>query len=260
MRHALISEIAAVAACASVSLCALTACGQKKLTLEKEKITNFTAPAQDEEIAVISIKDYGDVKIKLFPDESPKGVENFKTLIQSGYYDELIFHRIIPQFMIQGGDPTGTGGGGDDCWKDGGFAQTFSNNLHHFAGAVAYAVNPVDKLNGSQFYVVTGAEANADYLKTIETSYGKTFSDTVTNLYNAFGGAPHLDGDYEIFGQVFSGLEYCLDIQNVQTDANNKPAKSVVIEKAEIVKFSGGDTNYLNWKGEKTDPVVPTNK
>lgn len=260
MRTALISKIAAVAVCASLSFCSLSACGPKEVALDKEAILNFKAPEQDEEIAVITIKDYGDVKIKLFPEQCSKGVENFKTLIQNGYYDELIFHRVIDSFMIQGGDPTGTGGGGDDCWNDGGFAQTISPNLHHFAGAVAYAVAPQVKLNGSQFYIVTGSQADATTIQQIGQYYQKTFSSTVTNLYNAFGGAPHLDGDYEIFGQVFSGLEYCLDIQKVKTDASDKPTKQVVIEKAQIVKYDGSGVNYLNYKGEPTVADVPNTK
>lgn len=253
MQKSFLRRFAAAAVCGALSFGVLTACEQKQVTLDGEEVLNFQAPAADEEVAVITIKDYGDVKIRLFPDECPKGVENFKTLIQNGYYDELIFHRVVDNFVIQGGDPTGSGSGGDDCWKSGGFEQTISPKLRHFVGAVAYAVAAQDKLNNSQFYIVTGEQINEDYIRNMEQNYGKAFTPAVKNLYYIYGGQPFLDDGYEVFGQVFDGLEYCLDVQKVPVNGSSKPLSSVVIEKAQIVKYDG-TVDYRNCQGE---PITP---
>ncbi len=91
----------------------------KVMTLGESKILNFEPPQQGEEIVVINVKDFGTIKIKLFPDAAPEAVENFKGLIGMNYYDELIFHRVIPNFMIQGGDPRGNGTGGNSMYPRG---------------------------------------------------------------------------------------------------------------------------------------------
>ena len=234
---------------ASAAMLTASGCARNEVELDDEQIVNFTMPEQGEDIVVLTIKDYGDVKIRLFPEETAKGAENFKLLAQSGFYDELIFHRVISGFMIQGGDPKGTGTGGVDAWgSESGFAQTISNKLCHFPGAVAYAI-AADKLNKSQFYIVTGdavTEEAMNYYK----SYGYAFSDAVEKMYYAYGGTPHLDGGYEIFGQVFDGLDLILQIQNVQTDANDKPTTPVVIEKAQVVPYEGSAPNWLTYAGE----------
>ena len=94
------------------------------------EIHNFNMPEVGEKIAVITVKDYGEIKIKLFPEDAPKGVENFIGLAEMNYYDEIIFHRIIPNFMIQGGDPRGDGTGGKSIWGDS-FEGGTSENLYH---------------------------------------------------------------------------------------------------------------------------------
>lgn len=248
MRKQFFKKLTVAALCCAMTAPALCACN-KDVTLEDEKILNFIQPQQGEEIVVLTIKDYGDVKIKLFPEETEKGVENFKKLVESGFYDELIFHRVVDGFVIQGGDPKGNGTGGEDAWGGTGFAQTLSPNLQHYVGAVAYAIGP-DKLNKSQFYIVTGDETTDKYFELMETTYGLAFTDTVKNMYYTFGGSPYLDGGYEIFGQVFDGLEHCLAIQGVDVDQNDKPKTQIVIEKAVVVEYDGSGTDYLNWNGE----------
>ncbi|HAG12429.1 MAG TPA: peptidylprolyl isomerase [Ruminococcus sp.] len=244
----------------------LTACKQKQVVLDEpltdagntvigsdEGIVNFKLPEKGEEIAVLQIKDYGDVKIKLFPEETEKGVENFKKLIESGYYDELIFHRVIDNFMIQSGDPKGDGTGGKDAWgSETGFAQTISNHLCHFTGAVAYAT-ATDKMNKSQFYIVTGEPVTSDMFKQLREYYGKTFTPGAEQLYGTTGGQPYLDGDYEIFGQVFDGLEYCQEIQKVAVGNNDKPKEAVVIEKAYLTEYDGEAPHWLNAAGEEME-------
>ena len=91
----------------------ITSCGKVK----DVEIANFNEPAKDEKIAVISVEGFGDIKVKLFPEYAPKGVENFITHAENGYYDELNFHEVVNNFMIQGGDPKGDGTGGESIWE-----------------------------------------------------------------------------------------------------------------------------------------------
>lgn len=263
MRKQDLRRASAVLLCGAMLLS--TGCKQKTVTLETtdntdqiagqfipaSDVVNFTLPQKGEEIVVMTIKDYGDVKIKLFPEETPKGVENFKKLVESGFYDELIFHRVVDSFVIQGGDPKGNGTGGVDAWgSDTGFAQTISGHLCHVTGAVAYAIGQ-DKMNKSQFYIVTGEEVTPDYLQQLRDSAGITLSPELTQLYQTAGGAPFLDGGYEVFGQVFDGLEHCLAIQKVAVDANSKPKTPVVIEKAVVTEYDGAVPHWYNAAGEE---------
>lgn len=240
------TRILAAILCGSMLLGCTTGCGQKEAAVKNETILNFTEPEEGEEIAVFTIKDFGEVKIQLFPEVCPKGVENFKGLINKGYYDELIFHRVVKDFFIQGGDPRGDGTGGDSLWG-GGFAQEIETaSLRHFTGALAYAVGG-DKLNKSQFYFVTGETTTDETFTMLKDRYNKSdYSDDVKSLYKQYGGQPYLDGDYEVFGQVFDGLDVCLAINNVRVVSaqDTKPVDQVVIEKAEIQKYDGSGVNF----------------
>ena len=259
----LLSGTAAAVLFGAAALCALTGCEQKQVVLENGAVQqvaddaevlgadgclNYTMPEKGEEIVVLTIENYGDVKIRLFPEESPKGVENFTTLVKNGYYDELIFHRVIDEFVIQGGDPKGDGTGGADAWGGSGFAQTISDRLSHVTGAVAYATAQ-DKLNKSQFYIVTGKEIQPEWFSQFRSLTGRSFTPAMQELYETAGGDPDLDGDYEVFGQVFDGMEYCLDIQKVPTDGNNKPKSAVRIEKAIVTEYDGAEPHWLNAAG-----------
>ncbi len=209
---------------------------------EDVEILNFKQPEVGEEIAVISVKDYGTIKIKLFEDECPKGVENFKRLIsEKDYYNNVIFHRVIKDFVIQAGDPNGNGTGGESIWGDG-FEREFNSGLRHFAGAVAYATNSVDHLNKSQFYIVSqnnGYDFNDSYFNMIEDSYNTTFPKNVREKYQEVGGTPFLDDNYEVFGQVFDGMDVVLAISESETDNNDKPYDDIVIESATIEEYDG---------------------
>lgn len=254
MRKAFMLKTAALLAACAVTACGLTACERKKVVLDQISTQNFTEPAIGDEIVVLTIRDYGDVTIRLFPEESPTGVENFKTLVERGFYDELIFHRVIKDFVIQSGDPKGDGTGGEDCWGGGGFSQTISPNLCHFTGAVAYAT-ATDKLNNSQFYIVTGTEVTEENFTFFKDQFGKSFSDPVKELYYKWGGQPYLDNDYEVFGQVIGGMDICLAIQNVETNSSDKPKSQVIIDKAVVTTYQGG-AEYVTWEGkapEQTD-------
>ena len=203
---------------------------------QSDEVLNFTEPVEGEEIAVFDIEGYGQIKIKLFPEQCPKGVENFESLISDGYYDGITFHRVIKDFMIQGGDPTGTGSGGESKWGKG-FKQEINDSLRHFSGAVSYAT-AADKLNGSQFFIVTGlTNIDENHFESLSSAYGKTYSEDIKKLYEEKGGYPFLDGDYEVFGQVFEGLDICFKIAEVQTDSSDKPTEDVVINYAKIEQY-----------------------
>ena len=210
------------------------------------------APQKGEEIAVITTS-LGEIKVKFCPIEAPKAVENFISLSKKGYYNGLTFHRVINDFMVQSGDPEGTGMGGESIWgKD--FEDEFSPNMYHFRGALAMANSGADT-NGSQFYIVqqpTATEGHFDYVKQVVEQYGSTellynqstgkifrtnYSDAVKAKYEELGGTPNLDYGYTVFGQAFEGLDVLDAIAKVETDEKDKPLKDVIIEKIEIVNY-----------------------
>lgn len=198
-------------------------------------------PAVGEKIAVIKT-DKGDIKVRLFPEEAPKAVENFVTHAENGYYDGLIFHRVIKDFMIQGGDPKGNGTGGESIWGEK-FDGGVSDKLCHAAGAVAYANSGSTATDGSQFYIVTGEVYSEDDLKSLELR-GMKFTDEAKKIYSTVGGTPWLDGGYTVFGQVFDGLDIIFDVQNVETDSNDKPYESVVIESMKVAEYDGSGVKW----------------
>ena len=215
------------------------------LASQGDTITQLDPPAQGEEIAVMHTS-MGDIKIKFFPEEAPKAVENFKTLAKEVYYDGITFHRVINDFMIQGGDPTGTGSGGESMYGEY-FEDEFSPNLYNFRGALSMA-NAGPNTNGSQFFIVqakTVTEGYWDYIDEIVAEYGTenvlynsqtgnmvkvNYSDEARQIYNEIGGTPHLDYCHTVFGQVFEGMEVVDAIASVAVDENDKPADDVIIE------------------------------
>ena len=212
----------------------VTGCGKKEASLSEEKIINYDMPAEGEKIVELNIKDYGTVKIRLFAEECPKAVENFLGLVEQKYYDELIFHRVVKDFVIQGGDPKGNGTGGESMWGTG-FKQEISSKLCHFEGALAYAVAS-DKLNNSQFYIVTGDKVTEQTFEQLK-AYGKTYSHQVKQMYYEHGGQPYLDGDYTVFGQVIEGLDICKKINDVAVDSKSKPKEQVTIESMKVTEY-----------------------
>lgn len=235
-------RVLAVLLCGVMMTGGMAGCEKKKAELQEEQILNFTEPAKGDKIVVMSVKDYGDITFRLFPEQCPKGVENFLGLIEKGYYDELIFHRVVKDFVIQGGDPKGDGTGGESLWGGEGFAQETTSSLRHYTGALAYAVSST-KLNKSQFYVVTGQKTTASDIQQIESRYGKKYTDKVKELYYQYGGQPYLDGDYEVFGQVIDGLDVCMKINNVAV-SNSKPKSQVQIEKVVVEEYDGSGVHF----------------
>lgn len=205
-------------------------------------IMNYTEPELGEDIIKMNIKDYGEVKIRLFPEYAPEGVENFIGLAQQGYYDGLTFHRVINEFMIQGGDPKGDGTGGESIWGDK-FNGGADEHLIHLPGALAYANSGSTATNGSQFYIVTGDEATEEMFDYYE-QYKMRFSDNAKELYIQYGGAPFLDGGYTVFGQVIDGLDVIFKVQQTETDENDKPVEDVIMESVTVESYDGSEIKW----------------
>jgi peptidyl-prolyl cis-trans isomerase B (cyclophilin B) len=183
-----------------------------------------------EELAVLHTS-MGDIKLRFFPEDAPKAVENFVTHAKNGYYDGVIFHRVLQEFMIQGGDPQGTGRGGESIWG-GGFEYEFSLRLRHFRGALAMAHSSQPNSNGSQFYIVQNTQLNPSFIDLFEsfraqqdeviqeTEEGTVYLRDIMPLevldkFINEGGTPHLDtvtsqdppNAHTVFGHVVEGMD-----------------------------------------------------
>ena len=171
----------------------------------------------------------GEIKIRLFPKYAPKAVENFVTHAKEGYYDGLIFHRVIENFMIQGGDPNGTGTGGESIWGEP-FEDEFTPELHNLRGALSMA-NAGPGTNGSQFFIVQAKEVSEDMLEQLRMANEQYFPTECIEAYEKMGGTPWLDYHHTVFGQVFEGMETVDAIAGVPADYfTNKPKTDVTIE------------------------------
>lgn len=169
----------------------------------------------------------GDIKVKLFPNEAPKTVENFVTHAKNGYYNSLIFHRVIKDFMIQGGDPTGTGMGGESIYGHS-FEDEFDAKLHNIRGALSMA-NAGPNTNGSQFYIVQADTVPANMLNQMR-EMPESFPEDIVKAYAEMGGTPWLDFRHTVFGQVVEGLDIVDNIANVEVGNADKPVNDVIIE------------------------------
>ena len=175
----------------------------------------------------------GDIEIKLFPEKAPKTVENFVTHAKNGYYNGLIFHRVIKDFMIQGGDPTGTGMGGESIWGKK-FADEFDPELHNLMGALSMA-NAGPNTNGSQFFIVQAHTVPANMVEQMK-EMSTAFPEEIVEAYENIGGTPWLDFRHTVFGQVMMGMEVVDAIANVKVGPQDKPVEDVIIESIEIVE------------------------
>ena len=174
----------------------------------------------------------GDMTFVLFPEIAPKTVENFTTHAKNGYYDGLIFHRVIKDFMIQGGDPKGNGTGGESIWKKP-FEDEFSVDAHNYYGALSMA-NSGPNTNGSQFFIVQLKEAPAQMLEQMEQLTDRGFPRECIDNYKKVGGTPWLDYHHTVFGQIIDGTDVLEDIAAVQTAPGDRPLYDVVIDTIEI--------------------------
>lgn len=165
---------------------------------------NSEASGEGNPIVTITMEDGSEIKAELYPDVAPNTVNNFISLAQDGYYDGIIFHRVIPGFMIQGGDPEGVGTGGPGYSIKGEFSSNdFENDLAHERGVLSMARSGDPDSAGSQFFIMHDV-------------------------------APHLDGDYAAFGKVIEGMDAVDEIASTETGANDKPVEDQVMEKVTV--------------------------
>ena len=170
-----------------------------------EDFDQTAEPEKGDKIVVMKTTK-GTIKIRLFPDFAPKTVENFVGLTEKGYYDGIIFHRVIPDFMIQSGDPEGTGRGGESLWG-GKFDDEFNVNLKNIRGALSMA-NAGPNTNGSQFFIVQKE-----------------------------GGTQWLDNHHSVFGQIYEGMDVVDEIANAERDAVDRPLDTITMEKVTIETY-----------------------
>lgn len=193
-------------------------------------MNQISAPVKNDTVAVIKTN-LGDIKVKFFPQHAPKAVENFITHAKNGYYNGIIFHRVIKDFMIQGGDPTGTGMGGQSIWGRS-FEDEFTPELHNLCGALSMA-NAGPCTNGSQFFIVhasTAPESMIEQMSELSESYP---ADCVA-AYKQVGGTPWLDYHHTVFGQVYDGMDIVNNIASVAVDGRDKPLDEVKIIEIEV--------------------------
>jgi len=279
--------------CLLVGLCG--GCSWDEITppdvVTEEPVTlgfQFERPAEGEEFAILRT-DSGDIYVRLFPEQAPKAVENFKTLAKSGYYDGVLFHRIMAGKFLQTGDPTGTGNGGESCWG-GWFEDEFSDVLGHFRGSLAMANGGAD-LNGSQFFINQAgvellpvsaerryyeahSEELAEYASFEEYFAAKTeyitgdtidpakLTDEILEAYDQYGGNIALDGNvkaeggYTVFGQVFYGMSVVDTLAEVEVDSNNRPTELVCIDTIDFAVFQSAFYPHISGAETETKNTV----
>lgn len=176
----------------------------------------------------------GDMEFVLFPQVAPKAVENFVTHSKNGYYNGQIFHRVIQDFMIQGGDPTGTGMGGESVFGKN-FEDEFSLDTRNYYGALSMA-NAGPNTNGSQFFIVQAKSVPENLLSQMEQLTENGFPQEVIENYKTVGGTPWLDFHHTVFGQLINGADVLDSIAAVKCGANDKPLDDVIINEIVVTE------------------------
>ncbi len=234
-------------------------------------------PKTGDLIAEIEISGFGTIRAVLFPDAAPTGVENFRLLADEGFYDGLTIHRVISDFMFQGGSLNGNGTGGDALVNGGSFGIETANNMRHFYGALCYA--NAAGTNTTQFYIVNNNEPTdisdinlddlqyvaeqfklaaassddrdsiayfnnqAEYYETI-IKWLKDATDDIKSKYKEVGGTPTLDGNYTVFGQIYEGFDVIESVSAVKVEDNgmgevSKPVQEITISSVKVYEFEG---------------------
>ena len=197
---------------------------------------SLLAHSQDRVKVKISTK-YGDMVAELY-DETPIHRDNFIKLVKDGFYDGTLFHRVIPGFMIQGGDPSSKDDTPNTRIGNGGPGYTlpaeFNPQFFHKKGALAAArmsdaINPKKESSGSQFYIVEGQVYDNASINLMAQRMGAEFSSAQKIAYTTIGGTPQLDANYTIFGELVEGLDVISKISNVSRDKNNLPKDKVIM-------------------------------
>ncbi|WP_082394134.1 peptidylprolyl isomerase [Bacillus sp. JCM 19034] len=182
----------------------LVACGTNGQPIDSSGSEGFEPTNENNPVVTIEMEDGGEIKIELYPEVAPNTVANYISLVEEGFYNDLIFHRVIPGFMIQGGDPEGVGIGGPGYSIKGEFSSNgFENELAHERGVISMARSEPFDSAGSQFFIVVDD-------------------------------SPHLDGDYAGFGKVISGMDVVDEIVSVETGAHNRPIEEQQMKKVTV--------------------------
>ncbi|MCB0502709.1 MAG: peptidylprolyl isomerase [Bacteroidetes bacterium] len=195
--------------------------------------TGNTSVKKGKEQLVLISTNYGDMKVKLY-NETPIHRDNFIRLVVQEFYDSLTFHRVINQFMIQGGNPETKLSAGEKSEEGETLPAEFRPNLFHKKGALAAArmgdnVNPEKKSSYSQFYIVQGKVFNDASLAAAEARSGHTIPEDQRAVYKTIGGTPHLDQNYTVFGEVVEGLWVIDKIAEVKTGPGDVPVENVIM-------------------------------
>ncbi len=215
-----------------------TSSSEKEVNYEENAIKQMAMPNEGDTIAIFHIKNFGDVKVKFFPEIAPKAVENFTTHAKNGYYNGLTFHRVIEDFMIQGGDPEGKGTGGKSIWGEG-FGVELDDSLVPYRGALCMAMSSLPNSIGSQFFIV-----QANYSQDMENmlkSYN--YPEGLLNQYKKYGGYLSLYNQYTVFGQVYEGMEVVDNIVKIDKTMSSSgelsvPVEDVIIESIEVSTYN----------------------
>ena len=241
----------AIIYCITLSIIILSSCSSPK----KVKTNDSTAATETKEqttptnntqkmTKVLLKTTFGDITIALY-DDTPAHRDNFHKLVNDKFYDGVLFHRIIKGFMIQGGDPDSKTakpgqrlGSGDVGYT---IPAEFVPTHFHKRGAVCAArmgdnVNPQKASSGCQFYIVDGTVYDNDKLNMIAQRTGKTFTPEQIQAYTTVGGAPFLDGDYTVFGEVIKGMEVVDKIAEQQKDGADRPLEDIKIISATVIR------------------------
>lgn len=216
----------------------LTLCGLLSACGSSEPLPQQTPLQQGESVAVMETS-AGTIRLRFFPEEAPLAVENFLTLAKEGYYDGVSFHRVMAGFMIQSGDPTGTGTGGKSIYTDaagnrGYFEDEFSDRLFHFRGALSMA-NSGSNTNGSQFFIVQTSELPEGQQQAMKSA---GTDRRAVSYYNEQGGTPWLDGKHTVFGQVIEGMEVVDAIAAAETDEDDRPVEEITILSVTVESYN----------------------
>lgn len=214
---------------------ALIACGQVNTGNDQDSAQEQESEQDRQKVLISTTK--GDIVIELF-NETPLHRDNFIKLVQDGFYDGTLFHRVINDFMIQGGDPDSKDAQPGEQLGMGGPGYTlpaeFVEGKYHVKGAVAAArqsdqVNPEKESSGSQFYIVQGRVFNHDELEMLQQRMQKDLTTEQIRIYTTIGGTPHLDGEYTVFGRVVEGLEIVDIIAATETDRTSRPIEDISV-------------------------------
>lgn len=215
------------------------------------KVDQLAEPKKGETVATFHVKDFGDIKVHFFQEAAPKAVENFVTHAKDGYYNGVTFHRVVNDFMIQGGDPLGNGTGGESIWKQE-FHDEINKYLLPLKGSLCMANAGGGCTNGSQFFIVQSGAIesedteqlknyiNQNVIPQYKSSTGLTleaYDDSAIENYKKTGGCLFLSGGYTVFGQVYEGQEVVDAIAATQKEGTEQPENEVLIESIEVSEY-----------------------